>query len=203
MNTHGITDTQHTAIPGLTSIPNYITPDEETCLLKQIDQQSWSSDLQRRVQHYGYRYDYKARMITPDMQAAPLPPWLQELARRLQQDGSTPTLPDQVIVNEYLPGQGIADHIDCVPCFGDGILSLSLESGCEMRFTEQTTRVQVPLWLAPRSLLLLQGAARYQWQHGIPARKSDLHNGQRVQRGRRVSLTFRTVQLDRAVADSE
>jgi alkylated DNA repair dioxygenase AlkB len=203
MNTHGITETQHTAIPGLTYTPDYITPDEETRLLEQLDQQPWSSELRRRVQHYGYRYDYKAQMITPDMQAAHLPPWLQELARRLQQDTHTPTLPDQVIVNEYLPGQGIADHIDCVPCFGDGILSLSLESGCEMRFTEQTTRVQVPLWLAPRSLLLIQGAARYQWQHGIPARKSDLHNGQRVQRGRRVSLTFRTVQLDRAVADSE
>jgi alkylated DNA repair dioxygenase AlkB len=195
MNTPGITDTRPTAIPGLTYTPDYITPDEETRLLKQIDQQPWSSDLRRRVQHYGYRYDYKARMITPDMQAAPLPPWLQELARRLQQDGSTPTLPDQVIVNEYLPGQGIADHIDCVPCFGDGILSLSLGSGCEMRFTEQTTRTQVLLWLAPRSLLLLQAAARYEWQHGIPARKSDLHNGQRVQRGRRVSLTFRTVVL--------
>jgi alkylated DNA repair dioxygenase AlkB len=64
-----------------------------------------------------------------------------------------------------------------------------------MRFTEQTTRAQVSLWLAPRSLLLLQGAARYEWHHGIPARKSDLRNGQRVQRQRRVSLTFRTVVL--------
>jgi alkylated DNA repair dioxygenase AlkB len=195
MNTHGIPDTQPAAIPGLTSIPDYLTLDDETRLLAQLDQQPWSSELRRRVQHYGYRYDYKARMITPEMQAAPLPPWLQELARRVQQDGHTLTLPDQVIVNEYLPGQGIADHIDCVPCFGDGILSLSLGSGCEMRFTEQQTRLQVPLWLAPRSLLLLQGAARYEWLHGIPARKSDLCNGQRVQRGRRVSLTFRTVVL--------
>ncbi|NDJ87265.1 MAG: alpha-ketoglutarate-dependent dioxygenase AlkB [Chloroflexi bacterium] len=187
MNTHGLTDTHLTAIPGLTSIPDYITSDDETCLLAQLDQQPWSSDLRRRVQHYGYRYDYKARMITPEMQAAPLPPWLQELARRVQQDGHTPTLPDQVIVNEYVPGQGIADHIDCVPCFGNSILSLSLGSGCAMRFTEQQTRAQVPLWLAPRSLLLLQGAARYEWLHGIPARKSDLYNGQRVQRGRRVN----------------
>jgi hypothetical protein len=68
--------------------------------------------------------------------------------------------------------------------------------------TGQTTRTQVLLWLAPRSLLLLQGTARYEWQHGIPARKSDVRNGQRVQRGRRVSLTFRAVQLDQAVADS-
>ncbi len=195
MSAHEITDTQPTAIPGLTYIPDYITHDDETRLLTQLDQQPWSSELRRRVQHYGYRYDYKARMITPDMQAAPLPPWLQELARRVQQDSYTPNQFDQVIVNEYLPGQGIADHVDCVPCFGDGILSLSLGSGCAMHFTEQQTRTRVPLWLAPRSLLLLQGAARYQWLHGIPARKSDLCNGQRVQRGRRVSLTFRTVLL--------
>jgi alkylated DNA repair dioxygenase AlkB len=38
--------------------------------------------------------------------------------------------------------------------------------------------------LASRRLLLLQGAARYEWQHGILARKSDLCKGQRVQRQR-------------------
>ena len=36
-------------------------------------------------------------------------------------------------VNEYLPGQGIAQHVDCVPCFGGTVASLSLLSPCTMR----------------------------------------------------------------------
>ena len=27
------------------------------------------------------------------------------------------------------------------------------------------------LWLPPRSLLIMRGAARYEWTHGIPGRK--------------------------------
>ena len=47
--------------------------------------------------------------------------------------------------------------------------------------------------LPPRSALVLHGAARYAWQHGIATRKSDLVDGQVVPRARRVSLTFRAV----------
>jgi alkylated DNA repair dioxygenase AlkB len=44
-------------------------------------------------------------------------------------------------------------------------------------------------------LLILSGEARYDWTHEIPARKSDVINGARQPRTRRVSLTFRTVTL--------
>lgn len=47
--------------------------------------------------------------------------------------------------------------------------------------------------LEPRSLLLLTGAARYEWTHGIPARRSDIVDGLRRPRAGRVSLTFRSV----------
>lgn len=49
--------------------------------------------------------------------------------------------------------------------------------------------------LEPRSLVLLSGEASYNWQHGIAARKSDLYGGIRLERLRRVSLTFRKVLL--------
>lgn len=42
-------------------------------------------------------------------------------------------------------------------------------------------------------LLILSGPARYDWTHEIPARKSDVINGARQPRRRRVSLTFRAV----------
>lgn len=47
--------------------------------------------------------------------------------------------------------------------------------------------------LPRRSLLIMTGAARYQWTHGIQNRKTDLIDGHQVPRDRRVSLSFRTL----------
>tara|TARA_R110002020_G_scaffold27552_5_gene88816 strand:- start:4922 stop:5056 length:135 start_codon:yes stop_codon:yes gene_type:complete len=44
-----------------------------------------------------------------------LPDWLLPIARRLVADGFFAAMPDQVIVNECLPGQAIAPHVDCEP----------------------------------------------------------------------------------------
>ena len=105
-----------------------------------------------------------------------------------------PEVADQVIVNEYQPGQGISSHIDCQPCFKDTIVSLSLGSGCIMDFTNKSDKTKkVPVWLAPRSLVVLSGEARHEWLHGIAARRSDEWDGQKYERRRRVSLTFRKV----------
>ncbi len=175
-------------ITGLTYLPNYITPEQHTQLLTQIDQATWDTTLKRRVQHYGYRYDYKARRVTADMQLGPLPTWLGRFAQQLTTDNHITAPPDQVIINEYLPGQGIAPHIDCEPCFGDKIFSLSLGSPTIMQFTHPAHSRQ-ELLLEPRSLLIMTGSARYDWKHAIPARKSD-HG---TPRGRRVSLTLRKV----------
>ena len=60
----------------------------------------------------------------------------------------------------------------------------------EMRLGSQHRAIYLP----PRSLLVMAGPARYQWQHYIPHRKSDMVDGMRLPRApRRVSLTFRQV----------
>ncbi len=188
-------DSACSAVSGLSLLPDFITETEERELLSVIDQRPWLADLQRRVQHYGYRYDYTARQVTADLYLGALPDWLQLLTTRLHFEGLFATPPDQVIVNEYHPGQGIAAHVDCIPCFGGTIASLSFGSGCLMDFTHSKTAQKTSLFLPSRSLLLLQGDARYHWQHGIAKRKSDVVDGVKMQRGRRVSLTFRTVTL--------
>ena len=180
-------------IDGLTYIPDFIASTTESALIKIIDAQPWITELKRRVQHYGWRYDYKARSVTNDLRIGVLPDWLQSYAMRLQQAGLFADTPDQVIINEYLPGQGISAHIDCVPCFADTIASLSLESPCVMDFTHSKTGEKSSLLLEPRSLLVLSGDARYVWQHAIAIRKTDRYNGQIIQRTRRISLTFRKV----------
>jgi alkylated DNA repair dioxygenase AlkB len=182
-------------ISGLTYISDFISAQEQDFLLAQIDQQPWLTDLKRRVQHYGYKYDYKARTVDHNAYLGSLPGWLSSVSNKLHNDGIFPSVPDQVIVNEYLPGQGISAHIDCVPCFADTISSLSLASSCVMEFSNPKTGEKKSITLEDRSLIVLSGPARYEWQHAIPARKSDIINGIKTERGRRVSLTFRNIVL--------
>ncbi|MEL6310548.1 MAG: alpha-ketoglutarate-dependent dioxygenase AlkB, partial [Chloroflexota bacterium] len=91
---------------------------------------------------------------------------------------------------------GISPHVDCEPCFDDTILSLSLGSACLMDFTHIEGQHTNSILLAPRSLLIMAGEARYDWKHGIAARKSDVVDGKRIARQRRISLTMRKVILD-------
>lgn len=183
-------------ISGLQYIPNYITAAEQGSLIARIDKEPWRNDLKRRVQHYGYRYDYRVREIDKDAYLSPLPLWLTQLCEKLKTDQIFSTALDQVIANEYEPGQGISAHVDCVPCFGGTIASLSLGSGCMMEFTNSETGVRKSIFLEPCSLIILSGEARYQWQHAIPARKSDIIGGIKTPRSRRISLTFRNVILN-------
>jgi alkylated DNA repair dioxygenase AlkB len=124
-----------------------------------------------------------------------LPAWAAALAVRLRDEGWFPRVPDQLIVNEYQPGQGISKHVDCVPCFDETIGSLSLGSGSVLELANAPLKAKVALYLEPRSLVLLRGEARYRWTHAVPARKKDVVDGKDRPRTRRVSLTFRNVLL--------
>lgn len=183
-------------VNGLSYLPGFLSSEEHDQVLKAIDASHWLDDLKRRVQHYGYKYDYKKRSIDKSMFIGQLPSWAQPLIERLVTTRVFTEAPDQIIVNEYLPGQGIANHIDCEPCFGNTIVSISLGSPCIMdlcnRYNKQD---KLELLLDSGSLIGLADEARYKWTHGIPARRADIINGVTMQRSRRVSLTFRKVIL--------
>jgi alkylated DNA repair dioxygenase AlkB len=181
-------------IPGLTYLPNYITVNEQEKLLNIVDQQTWSIDSAestRRIQQHGYRLDYQQGILVASRYLGNLPDWAGSLTNRFSQDGLTEITPDQATVNEYLPGQGVRSHIDCVTCFGDTVILLSFGSSCVMEFTHSQTKEKISILLLPGSLLRLQESARYVWLHGISARKVDKYQGRELLRGRRVSLTFR------------
>jgi alkylated DNA repair dioxygenase AlkB len=180
-------------IPGLTYVPEYITFEEQNLLIHAIDQQEWSINLKRRVQHYGYRYDYKNGTLASASYLGALPDWAGNIASRLFDDKLTEEAFDQLIVNEYQPGQGIISHVDCVPCFGNTIISLSLGGPCVMDFTHSQTQKKVSLLLSPGSLVVMHKEARYLWQHGIAPRKKDNYKGTEITRTRRISMTFREV----------
>lgn len=175
-------------IPGLKYIAGYISSEQERELTDLIDSSLWNLELKRRTQHYGYKYDYKARYVDSSYYLGEMPHWMKALCNKICSDLCIEK-PDQVIVNEYMPGQGIAGHVDCVSCFSNTICSLSLASGCMMDFANH--HIKHCIYLEPRSLLIFKNEARYKWKHGIAARKSD--NG--VKRYRRISLTFRKIIL--------
>ncbi len=183
-------------IPGLSYLPDFVSVEEAETIVRHIEAAEWSTELARRVQHYGYKYDYKSRRISEEMRVGELPAWLLMLGERLVQQGIFSVVPDQVIINEYQLGQGISAHIDCQPCFGDTIASLSLLSTCIMDFTEAKTGEIVPVFMEPRSMVVMKADARYLWKHSIAKRKQDVYNGQSYARGRRVSLTFRSVKWE-------
>ncbi len=178
-------------VPGLSYVADFLSEGEEDHVVAVVDQSAWSSELQRRVQHYGWRYDYKARQIDSSMRLGPLPEWADSLARRLVSRGILSDVPDQVIVNEYVGNQGISQHVDSESSFADGIAMISLLESWEMVFREKRKQGRkVRQKLERRSAMIMTGEARYRWTHEIPKRR---YEPGRAKRGRRISLTFRKV----------
>jgi len=203
-------ETRDVEIPGLVLQENFVSAAEEADILAQLDTLPWEAQMSRRVQHFGFTFDYAARRCSTP--TTPFPACLALVAARALARGLLSTAADQCTVNEYLPGQGIRSHIDTHSAFHDGLLSVSLGSQVVMDFkgggawcsSGSPREGSVPaaekhkaMVLPARSALAMHGAARYAWQHGIANRKSDLVDGRLVSRGRRVSLTLRAVRHDK------
>ena len=143
------------------------------------------------MQHYGFRYDYDRRTAGRAEPAAPLPPWAQDAAARLE-DLFGGTRPEQCIVNEYLPGQGIGMHADA-DAFGPVVVSISLGADWPMRFRPRYGQPydrnglagDAVVTLPARSALVLSGAARTRWMHGIDRRDTARVATSRRRTGRR------------------
>lgn len=181
-------------ISGLTYYKDLLTIPDQLKLIKEIDSQTWGTSLSRRVQQYGYEYNYKNRSVDTFMYLGSLPAFLLLPAIMMCERGLIEHMPDQAIINEYLPGQGIAAHIDCEPCFEDTIASISLGWAYGMDFIpiKKSQSNMKTLLLEVGSALILRGEARYKWMHRIQRAKHD--SG--IPRQRRISLTYRNVILN-------
>jgi alkylated DNA repair dioxygenase AlkB len=134
----------------------------------------------RRVISFGWRYDFAARQLLkvedlPDFLAA-----LREPAAAFA--GLQPESLQHVLVTEYAASAGIGWHRDKA-VFGE-IIGISLLAPCSFRLRrrdgERWERVTVPA--EPRSVYLLSGPARSEWEHSIPPVDT-----------LRYSITFRTL----------
>ena len=200
--------TASVVIPGLQILLNFVSAEEEVELLRCVESGAWDNGgprkMRRRVQHYGYAFDYRTIEIDRTPRNA-LPPPLDALRLRVRDAlGFDPT---QLTVNEYEPGQGIKPHVDSSLSFGAHIVSLGLGAPTVFTMRRQAAAVAAAdcggagagaqphkLVLHPRrALLVMTGDARLRWSHGIAARKADVVEGALVPRRKRVSLTLRAL----------
>lgn len=183
---------------GLILIDDFVTEDEETLLLASISATPVDGSLKNRsVKHFGYEFLYGSNLVDPQKPLDTKIPhecdilW-QKLAKN--QPSLSWFVPDQLTVNQYMPGHGIPPHVDTHSAFLDPIFSLSLESDVVMDFRKNGQRVSV--LLPQRSLLIMSGEARYDWTHGITPRIMDVvktpsNNLTTQLRKKRTSFTFR------------
>src|SRR5262245_61784110 len=137
----------------------------------------------RRVVSYGGRYDFGANELEP---APPIPDFLDGLRGNIAEWSSLPAARfTHAAVAEYRPGTPLGWHRD-VPQF-EIVGGVSLAGTARMRFrryphVKGSRAPAMDFELAPRSIYVLRGAARWDWQHSI-APTAEL----------RYSITFRTL----------
>lgn len=162
----------HEPPAGFWYLPDFITPEDERRLLVAIESLPFERvvmrgyEARRQVVHFGARYSYDHGPIAP---ALPLPDFLEELSTRAAREARFPVdARIEALVTRYPPGAPIGWHRDAPP-FGPSLAGLSLASPCQFRLRRRTSTEyeMYKLNLAPRSLYVVSGVARFRWEHSI------------------------------------
>ena len=165
---------------------DFITIDEERGLLEEIGRLPLAEakykqyTARRRIAYFGFGYDFVSNRLG---EAPPAPPFLAPLRDKVAAWLELPAAElEQALVTEYRPGTPLGWHRDA-PDFGR-VAGVSLGGWARMRLRHYPPAKDTPinLELAPRSAYQINGAARWRWQHSIPATRE-----------LRYSITFRTV----------
>lgn len=171
---------------GMLYRPEFLSAEEEAALLTRVRELPFAEihmhgvTARRRTAHFGWLYGYETWKISP---GPPVPDFLLPARERLA--ALVEVAPEELaeaLVTEYPPGAGIGWHRDA-PMFGI-VAAVSLGAPCRFRFQrgKSPERQVSEIDIEPRSAYALTGAARKEWQHGIPPAKA-----------LRYSITFRTV----------
>ena len=166
---------QETILPyGFSYYPEFLSEQEEMRLLAAIGKLELrplifqSFEAKRKVESYGYDYHFDSRTIS---KGKDIPQSLNFLINRVAAWLNIPVEAlAEVLVTEYPQGSVINWHRDAPPF--DIIIGISLLSDCKFRFrpydkTKQHRKAILSTDIARRSLYILQGEARTDWEHSI------------------------------------
>ncbi|XP_073156488.1 alkylated DNA repair protein ALKBH6 homolog isoform X2 [Henckelia pumila] len=119
------------SVPTVFYLPDYVTAAEEEQLLNNIHKapiSKWKTLKNRRLQNWGGIVHDKGLL-------AQVPPWLEQVTHRIYTESKLfPSAINHVLINEYLPDQGIMPHQDG-PAYVPVVAILSLGSPVIMNFT--------------------------------------------------------------------
>lgn len=167
---------------GLTIEKGWLLVDDAIRMYDHINSVEFMWDktpLKRFTSQFGYSYGFTTRTVTKLDRPIDTDPVISEVAHLLPKTESVP--PHQCLVNRYVYNEKIAAHIDCIPCFGEKIFTVSLGSSATMRFTRDSQEFDVRL--EQGDLVIMEGESRYLWRHQILP----------LEEGVRYSLTYRHV----------
>lgn len=157
---------------GLVYEPGFIGAEEESALAARIAALPFKPfefhgfTGNRRTDSFGMHYAFDGSGLS---EAGPIPDWLQPLrARAAALAGREPGAFVHALVIEYAAGAGIGWHRDR-PVFGD-VVGISLLAPAPLRFRRKAGArwERFTLTAEPRSVYLLRGPARQEWEHSIP-----------------------------------
>jgi len=134
----------------------------------------------RRVVSFGWRYDFNGGGF---QKIDPLPDFLLPLRGRAAEFAGLPANAiEHALVTEYRDGAAIGWHKD--RDVFDDVIGVSFVSPCTFRFRRKRGAKweRRSLTVAPRSVYLLRGPSRTEWEHSIPGVEM-----------LRYSVTFRTL----------
>lgn len=173
-------------IAGLRYQEDVLTAPQEADLIRRLGTlelspfkfQGWLGN--RKTRTFGWRYDFDDSNFAP---AEPIPAWLdgpREQAAKFAGLAADDFI--HVLLARYDPGAGIGWHRDR-DVFED-VVGFSLGTPAVLRFRQRSEAGfrRVNIDLPPRSIYLLSGEARHEWEHRIVP-------GDRL----RFSITFRTL----------
>jgi alkylated DNA repair dioxygenase AlkB len=151
---------------------NLLAPEEEQALLRYVEGLPFREfefhgfTGKRKTVSFGWRYDFNGGGLT---KTGDMPEFLTGLRARAEAfANNAPGSFQQVLVTEYAPGAGIGWHKDR-SVFGD-VAGISLLSPCPFRLRKRTASgfERQKLIAEPRSIYLLRGPSRTEWEHSIP-----------------------------------
>ena len=153
--------------------PGLLSPAEEDDLVRNLRELPFRNFEfhghlgKRRVVFYGWRYDFNQGGL---QEADPIPSFLLPLRDRAASFADMPAERLQhVLVTEYDVGAAIGWHRDKA-VFGD-VIGVSLLASCVFRLRRKVGAKweRASLSVEPRSVYLLRGPSRTDWEHSIPA----------------------------------